>query len=80
MIFWPDPGFYAYEDRYKLSHMQRCIRSLSYGNPACASDFVYVNKSTNVAHLCRHDERKKLVHLVNLAQFEWFWDCGLSLF
>lgn len=44
------------------------------------TDFVYVNKIRNVAHLCRHDERKKLVHLVNPAQFEWFWDCGLSLF
>lgn len=74
-ISWPNSTFHAYEGRRRLPQMQWSIRSCSCGSTAHASDFVYINKSRNVAHLCRHDQRKKLVSLVSLAQFVQLWDC-----
>lgn len=71
MLMKTDPNFLT---------CSRCLLGLSHGSPARGSDFVYVNKSRNVVHFCRHNERKKSVHLVNLAQVEQFGDCVLNLF
>lgn len=76
-ISWPNSAFFACAGRHRLPQMQQSIRSCSCGSPAHASDFVYVNKCRNVTHLCRQDQRKKLVSLVSLAQFVPFWDCVL---
>lgn len=57
-VFWPGSTFYVYEGSHKQRHIQWCIRSFGSARTALASDFVYVNKSRIVAHLCRHNQRK----------------------